>query len=417
VFCQPFDARAGESVAGFSSAVIEVLANAAGTWLCQFVCVVPDAGGPFRLLAFTNPPRVADRTVTMEIRSISHPVGCPTITPAVYGAAPSHPESAIQCRSFSVARAGSYLVRGASELHGNVVQYVYDADGQRICHVYDFKACVLPRAGTYATFSLAGTAANTHPYMANVVPLDGSGCVPVSDRGAVADVYRASIDTPTEIDCLQLPTEAGATISFYDRRREQSPAKPEVFVEITVYDAQGRPVCRVYGTCELVGPAPFRAVVETDADTGTYAPAIQRLTGATGCPVLPTAGREATVTVSADRHTRCLTFTAARPGRQHLSWKNESGTGSIALRVYTSIGRELCVNHLLQPTLPCDLPQAGTYTVVLISDGEPATYRIQLTLATIICPTSTPTKKATAGRPPIAGNGDAIPCVRPGRLG
>jgi hypothetical protein len=412
VFCQPFDARPGQTVAGLSNAPYRVLVDAAGTWQCQGVCVLPKVGGPFRLLALTRSTLVANRALTMEIRGISNPVGCPTITPAGYGAAPSDPENAIQCRTFSVAQAGSYLVRGANELYGNVVQYVYDPDGQQICDLYQFDPCVLPRAGTYTTFSLAGTTADTHPYFANVVPLNGPGCVPVSDRGAVGDVYRASIDTPTEIECLQLPTEAGAIVGFYDRRREQAPTKPEVAVEVNVYDADGREICWGQGTCKLSGPAPYRAVLQSDAGTGTYALAIQRLTGATGCPVLPRTGLGATVTVSADRHTRCLTFTAAHSGSQYLSWTNESGTAPAILRIYTPTGTELCYNGFLEPTFSCNLPQAGTYTVVLISDGEPATYRVWLGQNPIVCPT----KAAAKGKLPAAGTGDEIPCVRPGKL-
>ncbi|WP_141719444.1 hypothetical protein [Micromonospora peucetia] len=390
--CQPFQGEAGDRVTAYGAPTVynELsmwLVDQAGTPLCtewseEDGCVLP-ATGTYRMVSFLRywETDSTDLTYKLQVRRLSAAVGCPTVTPGSYGAAPAGALGGIRCRTLDIPAAGAYLVQAVYADNQPEYAKVYDAAGLRVCGDVH---CVFPAPGRY-TMVLAGNVTtkvidNDVEYAVALLPKAPSGCTPVSDAAHGQAPHQGTFAAAGQYDCLQLPSPAGARVVRVQAGDATGAANPE----ITVVDATGAYVCDIYSlrqySCELTGTAPFSAVLNapSEAPTGAYAVGFARVDGPPACPVLPRDATGVEVTTGASSFAACFSIPADQhAARESFTWTRTSGTGDARLSVLDATGVRYCgpTGYSVDRTITCTLP-AGPVTVLLEADGVDATYRL-----------------------------------------
>ncbi|MGW0506042.1 hypothetical protein [Micromonospora sp. NPDC003241] len=386
--CQPFTGEAGDRVIVYRAPdrwneLAAWLVDHQGTVLCtepseEDGCVLP-ATGTYRVLSYlsTWDPEDTELTYRMQIRRLDDASGCPAVTPDSYGSPPGDALSAIRCRVLDIPAAGIYNIRAVDTENTRQYATVYDTAGLRLCS----ERCEFPTAGRY-TLVLHGPEVGRvveHPYRVSLLPITPTNCAPVSDTGH-ASPFRSSFDAPGQVDCVQLPSPAGARIVRWAPGDATGAARPS----ITVVDATGAYVCDYNSlyqySCELTGTAPFHALLVSPdgAPTGAYAVAFSRVDGPPACPELPSGETGVTVDTSTDRFVACFTVPADQhAARESFTWRRTSGSGDASLSIFSDTGLRYCgpSPQSVERTITCTLPQ-GSLTVFLEADGVDATYQL-----------------------------------------
>ncbi|MEU5723716.1 hypothetical protein [Micromonospora sp. NPDC047738] len=388
--CQPFQGRAGDRIVVYRAPdryndPYSWLVDADGTVLCtewseDDGCALP-ADGTYRVISYLANWDVdsSDLTYRMQMRSLTDPTGCPTVTPGAYNAAPTL--GTVRCRVLDLPAAGTYRVKAVSADNYRQWASVYDATGHKVCtDIW----CQVPAAGKY-TLVLGGAAPDTVldenlRYALALLPWTPSDCRPVSDTGWQGTPVVGMFAAAGQFDCLQLTSPAGSRVVALLPGDATGAAAPD----ITVVDSTGATQCDWYSlrqyACELTGQAPYFAVLNSrdGAPTGAYSLAFARTDGPPACPVLPADATGATVTTGADRYGVCFTIPAdQRAARESFTWKRTSGTGDARMSVFDGSGIRYCgpTGYAVERTISCSLP-AGAVTVILETDAVDATYQL-----------------------------------------
>jgi hypothetical protein len=391
--CQPIEGNAGDRIVYYSAPteynnMMTWLVDGAGNPVCnspspdgQDGCVLP-ATGRYRVLSYliTWADRSTDKQYKLQVRRLNNPVGCPTIQPDAYGAAPSAALGANRCRLLSIPVAGRYVVSPVDFQYRTRYGTVYNASGQQVCTT---GYCTFQTAGTY-TMVLDGSSPgsvidNDQAYVLTLLPARPTGCVAASDTADPITPYHGDL-VLGQFDCLRLPTPADARIVELRPTAATGSAAPAV----TVVDSAGTFVCDSYGlrqiSCTLSGTAPFYAVARADNDSapGPYTVAFARVDGPPACPALPPGPDGATVTAGAGHVATCFSVPAdGHAATETFTFTRTSGTGAATLSVFNSAAVRYCATYEPQATqtVNCSLPD-GPATFMFETDATDATYQV-----------------------------------------
>ncbi|MEU8261031.1 hypothetical protein AB0C02_10495 [Micromonospora sp. NPDC048999] len=390
--CQPFRGRAGDRIMVYQAPDVyddtfSWLVDEQGKVLCSEWseddgCALP-AAGTYRVISYLGYRGTdsADLTYRMQVRSLTDPTGCPTVTPGAYNAAPAGALGGIRCRVLDLPAAGTYRVRAVDADNYRQWGSVYDAAGHKFCtDVW----CQVPAAGKYTLVLNAAEPGRVidenFRYALALLPWTPSGCRPASDTGWQGTPVRGEFTAAGQFDCLQLASPAGSRVVELLPGRATGAAAPD----ITVVDSTGEYLCDWYSVrqyaCELAGEAPYFAVLNSDdgAPTGAYSLAFARTDGPPACPVLPADATGATVTTGTDRYAVCFTIPANQRGTgESITWKRLTGTGDARLSVFSESGIRYCgpATYAVERTISCS-PPAGALTVILETAAVDATYQL-----------------------------------------
>jgi hypothetical protein len=397
VNCQPFHGQAGDRILTYASGAYNSIVDDGGTLLCgpgfdqQDGCVLPATGG-YRVITYlwNGTGGSPDVTYKLQVRRLSSAEGCPTVAPGSYNAPPASPLAGIRCRTLDIATAGSYLIYTSDAQNNLTSEYVlYDASGTSVCDF--FAECDIPRAGQYTMVLGARDNSdlidNDFSYALALLPFAPSGCPEVGDDPTLMTPYRGEFTNVGEHDCVRLASPAGAAILELHPHDATSATGPTV----TVVDSTGAQVCDSFNLhsvyCQLTGTAPFYAVYSLPAGvaTGAYALTFPRVSGDTGCPVLPRTADGTTVSTSAGKFVACFSVPADQHAtKETFAFHRTSGSGQAGMAVLNVDGVDYC-NALLTAaddlTTTCTLP-AGPVTVLLETDAVDATYQLSHSDAT-----------------------------------
>ncbi|MEU1757049.1 hypothetical protein ABZ436_30965 [Micromonospora matsumotoense] len=390
--CQPFTGTAGQRMVTYTAPdryndAWSWLVDAAGTAICtqssdEDGCVLPTSG-TYRVITYLSwwQADSTDLTYRLQVRRLSDPAGCPTITPGSYQAAPAGALGGIRCRILDLPAAGTYRVKAMTSDNYRRYGNVYDSTGHKLCTGI---SCEVPAAGRY-TLVLDGSMTRTvidndvqHAFA--LLPWQVTGCPTGSDTGWRDAPHRGTFQATAEYHCLRLPSPPGARIVGLLPGDATEATTPEM----SVVDAAGDEVCDYYSlrqyACELRGPGPHSVLLnaEDGYPTTSYALGIARVDGPPACPVLADDAAGSTVTTGADRFAVCLSVPADRhTARESFTWTRTAGAGDARLSILDSQGIRYCgpSGYSVGRTITCTLP-AGPVTVLLESDAVDATYRL-----------------------------------------
>ncbi|WP_244190706.1 Tat pathway signal protein [Streptomyces caeruleatus] len=396
VDCQEFEGTAGERVrltygTRYYGESLAWITDSTGAWICPRVteddedtrsCVLP-GDGPYRVLSqVTYAERGFPAEYAVKVRSLSDPRGCRTASVRPYGPLEGLDFADNPCFTFTVDKAGRYLVHSVDDYSASAVR-VYDTAGKIACRESD--PCRLPAAGTY-TAVLDGA----YPFAyAESDPDDLLLLDRASDAGCVATstgAYQGELSTVGQYDCLALDVPQGAHLAALTPL-----AASGVDAELAVYDRDGVARCDAWqladADCELTGAAPYRALVHTDGvgdgATGPYAIAFHRTDAANDCPVLPAGsfaadGATATLTTGDGVFSRCLSIPAdAHTDAEVLQLVSTSGGVPAKFAVVDADGRKVCERAAsLDGWSVCALTPGKAHTVLVTGRDLPATYTL-----------------------------------------
>ncbi len=404
VNCQPFHGQAGDRVVTYAAPtsyndVSALIVDGTGSVICpdysaEDGCVLPTTG-TYRVVSYLRnwDGQTAEATYKLQIKRLSSPDGCPTITPGTYDAAPAGAMGGIRCRILDVPAAGSYVLKAVDGQNYETYAQVYDSAGLKVC---SSERCDFTAPGRY-TMVLDGSQPtsvidNDFMYAVAFLPAAPSGCPKVSDDPSQMTPYDGQFTAAGQFDCLQLASPSGARITELMPGGATGAAVPPV----TVVDATGTYVCDSSWSlrqqpCELIGTAPFYAVYTPSAGdvTGAYALIFPRVNGSIDCPVLPRTSDGATVTTSIDRFGACFSVPADQhAAKENFTYERTSGSGSAALVIISADGIRYCGTFFSLSTgrtMTCTLPD-GPATVILETEAVDATYQLTHSDATTTSP-------------------------------
>jgi hypothetical protein len=359
--------------------------NGAGTRQCiagDYDPCVLDGPGPYRLIVSTTNSLSDGLSYQARVPRLNGATGCPEVSPSAYGTVAGQP-AGLNCRTLHIPAAGDYIFKMVNSRGGRTWGTIFDAAGGESCFPFSNGTCAFPAAGTYTAVTTPGDFADlgVQHSTALVPAAPTEGCVDISDQGT--STYRGSFTQPGEIDCLRLPSQAGAilTVALPDDAGEVTPA-----LEGLLVNAEGTSLCAIQTMrgqgCRVRGPAPFHLILSpaVPRPTGAYSISVIRVDGAAnGCKVLPFGDPGLTVTLDRTRNIGCLTIPA---GAQVIHWRRLTGSGDTRIRVFDATGMQRCYfgPPAVVGELSCTIP-AGTATVVLVPDDAAAKYRVSLRAA------------------------------------
>jgi hypothetical protein len=411
--CQPFAAEPGERIVvtgsghRYDKSVRTWVTDDTGLQICsdysdETGCALPGSG-PYRVLSYlvgwAADDQPGDREYSLAIRRLSNPQGCLEISPGRFGQPAPAPVADAPCRLLKAPVAGTYTVEAISGGASNnpVGSQVYTSDGLKACS----GTCEFGRPGNY---TLIGAGAFSVVFLLR----DGTGCVRVADNKLTP--VAGTLTGPGQVDCLQLPTPAGKTVTMAFPQDITGPTYPDLLV----VDANGGYVCTpaplgLYGrTCKLDGTAPFRVHIRTREDypTGSYRVVPIRTDGLTDCPAV-VAGRFGaetglTVRLTTGRFAACGSIAAnAHSTSELVSLTRTAGAGGADVRVFNADGDQTCGTDVGEAHFDaCALASGGPYTAIVVGVLQKSSYRLtrrDITAAAVGCASST--LAAIGGRP------------------
>jgi hypothetical protein len=261
---------------------------------------------------------------------------------------------------------------------------IYDAGGL-LTDACGTIACTFASPGRY-TMVLGGSGIgsvvdNDFQYAVTLLSAAPSGCPSISDTGYQDAPYRGSFAVAGEYDCLQLPSPAGSRVVEFLPGDATAAGRPFT----VVVDANGEYLCDTtwalrQASCELVGTAPFYAVLNANEGiaSASYAVAFGRVDGPPACPVLPRTTDGATVTTGGDRFAVCFSIPAGEHAAvESFTYRRLTGAGNASMSVYDGTGLRYCgpTSRSSNRTFSCALPE-GPATVILETDAVDATYQL-----------------------------------------
>ncbi|MGW0755069.1 Tat pathway signal protein [Streptomyces sp. NPDC002814] len=393
--CQAFEGEPGERVllgraTEVYGGIVAWITDSTGARICPRItaddestlsCVLPGEG-PYRVISkVTDSENGFPAGYAVRVRSLSDPQGCRAAPVRPFGPAEGLDFQTNPCFTFTVGKAGRYLVHEVDEYSAGPV-LVYDAVGKIACEQTD--PCRLPAAGTYT--AVLGRPLFDYPdYNSDdLVVLDRA-----SDAGCVATetgVYRGELSTVGQYDCLTLDAPQGARIAALTPI-----AASGVDAEVEVVDRDGTVQCSgtelADGNCALTGTAPYRALVHTDNvgedATGPYTIAFHRTDAANDCPVLPAGsftadGAKAAFGTGDGVFSQCLTIPAdAHTDAELFQLIGASGGVPAKFSVLDATGKKVCDRTAtVNGWTVCSLTPGQAHTVLVTGRDLAATYTL-----------------------------------------
>ncbi|GIF66324.1 hypothetical protein Ais01nite_43590 [Asanoa ishikariensis] len=386
--CQLFRGQDGDRILLFGAPTVynelfKWIVDGTGTRLCvdhdeQAGCLLP-ATGTYRVISYLGNTSTEnpEAPYELQVRRLNDPVGCPTVRPGAYGAAPAL--AGVRCRILDVPTAGAYLVRARSAENYDSFPSIHDAEFRSVgCGLL---TCPFPAAGRY-TMILSATpdsiVQNDFAYATTFLPAAPPSCPTAPGNGEpMAGEFRAV----GQVDCLALTAPAGAKVASVRPAGATGAGRPYV----ALVDSTGAFHCDSnyldQFSCELRGAGPFFALIdnlEVGAATGGYQLGLPTVSPPPSCALLPKDTTGATATSGANRFGFCFTIPAdAHAAREDLRYQRTSGGGSGSLSVFSADGIRYCSSPAPSAdfTLPCTLPE-GPLTVLLETAAQTATWQI-----------------------------------------
>ncbi|MDT0485099.1 Tat pathway signal protein [Streptomyces doebereineriae] len=394
--CQEFAGKPGERVrlthgTKVYGDTLAWITDSTGAWICPRVteddedtrsCVLP-GDGPYRVLStvgYAGSGYPAEYAV--KVRSLSDPRGCRTASLRPFGKPTGLDYGTNPCFSFTVDKAGTYLVHSV-DVYSALPVEVYNAEGKIACRESD--PCRLPAAGTY-TAVLEGA----YPFSYDEADPDDLLLLDrASDAGCVTaetGVFKGELSTVGQYDCLTLDMPQGAHVAALTPLSSSG-----VDAEIAVYDRDGVARCDATqladGDCVLDGTAPYRALVHTDDEgegaTGPYVIAFHRTDAANDCPVLPAGsfaadGAKASLTTGGGVFSQCLGIPAdAHTGAELFQLVGTSGGVPARFSVLDATGKKVCDRaSTTDGWTVCPLTSGQAHTVLVTGRDLAAAYTL-----------------------------------------
>ncbi|SNT65422.1 hypothetical protein SAMN05421812_12280 [Asanoa hainanensis] len=383
--CQPFRGQAGDRILAFGAPTrwndfYHWVVDSAGNPFCPYYdeqagCVLPTTG-TYRVISYLGNQSTEEPQAPYElqVRRLNNPVGCPTVSPGAYGAAPAGAAAGIRCRILDVPAAGDYRVDAHWADNYDASPTVFDADFRELCRTF----CQFAAPGRY-TMVLSATSdsiiQNDSAYATTFLPAAPSSCASAPGNG---DLVSGEFRAAGQLDCLELSAPAGGKVVRVLPTDATGVGRPYV----SVVDANGGYVCDANPlyqySCELTGEAPFFALVDNrngGTPTGTYQVGIATVSPPPSCAAQ---ANDSTVNSSADRVGFCFTIAADdHTAREDLRYRRTSGTGNATMSVFSADGIRYC--YTMTPsadrTLNCTLPE-GQITVLLETAAQTATWQV-----------------------------------------
>ena len=343
--------------------------DADGTQVCNGIqgdCTLTGTA-PYRVLA--SDFYAAADSYYLTLNSVSQPTGCVTAAQLTYGQA-ADSESAVACRTLTVATADSYQVYPASDQDNGLTGALYNPDGTTACApdgsattcalqpgTYDYVVTEYPVDGTMPQFGLVFLAAD-----------ESRGCTATGDTDFASGQAKGTIAGIAEQVCLTLPTASGKT-DYVDDQTTADGSSPL----LEVVDATGAQQCGTatdytyYLTCALTGTAPFRVLLTPSEDKAPYTVLVQRTDSQAGCAAWPQSGFGgswgAQVTVTPTDNVKCLSI----PANQHsagemIDYANNANVVDGNVTVYDPAGKPVCEGT---SAAFCSYQAGTTYTALV----------------------------------------------------
>jgi len=304
------------------------------------------------------------------------PAECPEIAPGPFGVAPAGGLTAGTCRRLQVPAPGSYLVDPRGEQNAVLTGAVYGPTGTLLCESI---WCTFPTADTYTL-----VVEEDVPFAVSFHSATAGGCAEIGEQGLVEDPYQGSHTAVAEVDCLQLPSTAGAFRVF----RFADPLSG-FSTEVQLIRPSGRVACGTTlftaGGCPVSGSAPLRLLVFANQrhPAGDYALAVQRMDNLTACPAVPQtvpngAAGGVALPLSSTRFAGCFAIPAGQhAARELVTLDRITGTGTARFDVYGS-GRQICSAKpgAAAGAASCRLADGANTVVVQAVRADATSYRI-----------------------------------------
>ncbi|BBH65178.1 hypothetical protein ACTI_18630 [Actinoplanes sp. OR16] len=373
LFCQPFTARPGERVIAFEDGgEWGWITDTTGARICSDPgglddgCVLPGSG-PYRFLM--GSVGVA-REARAQVRSLSDPVGCPTLSPALYDTVPVAVVSEIRCRALTVTAGGPYLIR----LPDGESWRIFDPAGARVCA--SGEQCRFPVAGSY-TLVIGGSSVVARDFTTTFASLQAAGCAALGDQGLGGEPYRGSLGAVGEVDCLRLPGPSDALMLLSTTGGAVHPSR-------FVVNGSGEVICG-RSECTLSGPAPYRVLLtaSTSEGVGDYALRAQRLDLGAGCSALAQ-GVSTTATFAGDRKVLCYAIPAGKHAAvEAFTFARQTGESLAALHIRDTTGKVVCgaaytsaASMRINDLLRCRMDVAKAYTALITTNKTGSAFRV-----------------------------------------
>jgi hypothetical protein len=369
--CHPIDAQPGERILvrtpGPTPAVSRVV-DATGQSACEGEntersgCLLK-GDAPYRVLSGAYSGTQVPTNYRLDIGRLSNPVGCVPAVISTFGVqAPTGPDGS-RCRELTVTTATTYRIDSAA---------AYKPDGYVSCD--NPQTCVLD-PGKY-------TVVASDDERVAIFPLTSTdGCV--EQPADTFAVQSGTLAGPSQYDCVTLGSPSGSEVLTVE------PSGSWV-TEGFVLDATGNGMC-LWGPsadvrrCELVGTAPFRAVIYRDHSqkgASDYRMAFPRFDVATGCRPLPQSDFSApggvAISLRPDRFVSCLSVPAGEhAAEESFEYARTGSVGSAQLLTVTSDPGQGCEGKAgpAKFTL-CSLTEGKAYTVLFVGSNDTAGYRL-----------------------------------------
>jgi hypothetical protein len=175
--------------------------------------------------------------------------------------------SADQCRTLTVAAAGSYQVYAVSAGYGGISGTLYNTDGTTAC-TNSGSTCQLA-AGTYDFVTLEYPEYASALGVVFIAANESRGCSATGDTDFASGPATGTFGGLGEEVCLTLPTASGASDYVFN----QATAAGASEASVQILDATGANTCSIayaYVTCALTGTAPFHEILSAQAAGGGY---------------------------------------------------------------------------------------------------------------------------------------------------
>jgi hypothetical protein len=309
----------------------------------------------------------------LQVRRLNAPQGCPTVSPGAYNAAPAGALGSIRCRILDIATPVVYTIKPVDDENYQNYFALYHADGTR-AESCGTVACTISTAGKY-TLVVGGNGVNQvldtdFQYALALLPAKATGCPGIATDPLALARHDGQFAAAGQYDCVQLDAAAGSKVALLQPTGSTGAGRPSG----VVYDADGNYVCESpyplrQESCELVGTAPFSYVYSAPdgAAAGPYSMQVLRVSGDSGCTVLPQA-TPTTVTSSAATYTACFSIPADQhAAKEIVTYQVTAGTGTASVALYNASGFRYCGSMLFEGTtrtMTCTLP-AGAYTLLV----------------------------------------------------
>ncbi|HET9169014.1 MAG TPA: hypothetical protein VFN97_06235 [Actinospica sp.] len=343
--------------------------DATGTQICiddQGDCTLTGTA-PYRVRVGDLYGHADDYWLTLN--DITDPQGCQTAAQQIYGSVPDT-SSGDECRTLTVATAGSYQIYSVTSLSGGIGGSLYNPDGTGACMGTNSSSNCQLAAGTYDFVALEYPEYMTTFGVVFIAANETRGCTATGDTDFASGPATGTFAGLGEEVCLTLPTAAGASAYVFNQ-----PDAGGTTPSVQVLDATGASTCSIayaYVTCALTGTAPFHEILSAQSAGGGYRLLTQRTDSTSGCNVWPQSGFGgswgAQVKLTASSDVSCLSIPAAQHSTgEMIDYSNLANSVDGAIYVNNPAGGQVCVGTT---TAVCSYTSGVDYTALVITTSS-----------------------------------------------